>query len=327
MSIPPRKIRGQTYCPRLWEEIHVDHEGRVYACVCPEAVPFGDIYKTPLSKICNSKAVQALRKLSLNGALKCYARCHLLNKAAIAPPPAAKPLKIAYSGLKQLNLRFGESCNIRCLMCTQAHVGGRTLDVESLKRNLDLGPFQNIAIEGGEPLFIEAAKKFFDHAASQGKTVSFLSNGMLINDEWAQKIVRNSLFIYISINAATKETHELVNRGSKWKTVLGNIRRLNKYRKAFHSETVIHGHMTLVRENLKEAALFMRKYKAFGFDRICFSHAESAVKHLHENVGEIITLKNGIEAAYRSSKSKADIDRSGLKPLFEAALQYPKKTF
>lgn len=317
----------RTYCPSLWEEIHIDHEGRVYACVCPEARSFGNIYKTPLARICNSRAAQALRRRSLGGSLKCYARCHLLNKAAITPPPARKPVKVAYSGLKLLNLCFGEACNIKCLMCTQVHGKGRTLDLESLKRNLDLGPFQNIAIEGGEPLSIEAAKKFFDYAASQGKKVSFLSNGMLINDEWAQKIVRSSLFIYISINAATRETHERVNVGSKWETVLGNIRRLQKYRKACHSATVLHGHMTLVRENLKEAALFMRKFKALGFDRICFSHSESAVKHLHENVGEIITLKNGIEAAYRSSKNKADIDRSGLKPLFEAALQYPKRTF
>ena len=320
--IKPRGLSAErTYCPRLWEEIFIDQHGRVCACCSYDAEAFGNIYEAPLSGICNSGPAQALRKQSLRGSLACYARCHLLNKAAIQPPPPSKPLKVAYAGLKKLRLRFGELCNIKCVMCVQDHRRGLALDTEVLRKNLDLGPFQSVEMEGGEPLFIRAARDFFDYAASKGKKISFISNGTLINEEWAKKIARHSLFIYISINAATKETHELVNVNSKWETVLKNVRRLRKYRAAYRSGTVIKGHMTLVRENLKEVPLFMKNFKSLGFDRICFCHAESAVKYLPENVAEIIRLKNGIEAAYRASKHKADISLGGLKPLLQAALE------
>ena len=320
--MPPfRRTAGGTYCPRLWDEIFIDQKGEVYACCCSEAQAFGNIYRDRLRRIFDSGAARALRKKSLNGTLKCYERCFLLNKAALPPCPPSRPLTAPYKGLKRIKLRFGELCNIKCVMCVQGHRSPRALDMATLRLNLDLGPFQSVEMEGGEPLFIKPAREFFDYAVSQGKKVSFLSNGTLITDDWAEKIARHSRFIYISINAATRKTHELVNVGSRWGTVLRNVRRIREYRDALHSGTVIQGHMTLVRENIKEAPLFIRKFKALGFDRICFCHSESAVKYLHENTQGIIDLKEGIETAYSASKNKADINLSGLAPMFKAALR------
>lgn len=322
--MPPfRRTAGGTYCPRLWDEIFIDQKGKVYPCCCSEAQAFGNIYRDHLRTICNSGAARTLRKESLNGTLKCYKRCFLLNKAALPPCPSARPLTAPYEGLKRLKLRFGELCNINCVMCVQGHRRPRALDMATLRLNLDLAPFQSVEMEGGEPLFIKSAKEFFDYAISQGKKVSFLSNGTLINEEWAEKIARHSRFIYISINAATRETHELVNVGSRWETVLKNVRRIRKYRDALHNGTVIQGHMTLVRENIEEAPLFIKKFKALGFDRACFCHSDSAVKYLHENAQGLIDLKEGIETAYAASRNKADINLSGLVPMFKAALRRP----
>jgi len=200
-----KRGKGTTYCPKLWEEIFIDQKGEVYACCCSEARAYGNIYQDKLRRIFNSASARAQREESLNGTLKCYERCHLLHKAALASPASQKPLTAPYRGLRRLKLRFGELCNIKCVMCVQDHRKPRAIDLAAMKPNLDLGPFQSVEMEGGEPLFIGSARGFFDYAVSQGKQVSFLSNGTLINDEWAGKIARHSRFIYISINAATKK--------------------------------------------------------------------------------------------------------------------------
>lgn len=103
--------------------------------------------------------------------------------------------------------------------------------------------------------------------------------------------------------------------------MLANVRRVRRYRESLKGGVLIQGHMTLVRENLREAPLFIKKFKAFGFDRICFCHSESAVKRLHEDPRGMLELKNGIAAAYAASPHKRDIDLAGLLPLFRAALQ------
>jgi len=312
---------ASTYCPKLWDEISIDQNGKVYACCCSTAQSFGNIYKDPLRRAWNSGAARTMRKESLNGALKCYERCHLLHKAALPPPPPLKPLTVPYNELKVLTLRLGELCNIRCVMCTQNHRGARSLGMAALKQ-LDLRPFQSIELVGGEPLFIKAAKEFFDYAVAQGKKVSFLSNGTLITDEWARKIARHSVFIYISINGASRESHERVNVGSRWDKVMKSVRSIRRYRKAFHKTVLIQGHMTIVPENIKEVPLFIRTFKSLGFDRVCFSHSEDSVKYLFGDEQRLLDLKEGAAAAYAASKHKADINMLGLVPLFKAALQF-----
>lgn len=321
---PARRSPASTYCPKLWDEIGINPEGGVCACCSAAAQPFGNIHEGSLRRIWNSAAARKLRKDSLTGALGCYEHCHLLHKAALPRPPAGKSLEAPYEGLKILTLRFGELCNISCTMCAQDHRGRGVLDMADL-RKLELAPFRGIELVGGEPLVMRQAREFFDYAAAKGKKVSFLSNGTLINDEWARKIARHSLFIYISINAATRRTHERVNIGSSWERVLNGVRSIRKYREAFQTGVIIQGHMTLVRENVKEAPLFIRTFKALGFDRVCFCHDESAVKYLHEDKKRTLALKEGVAAAYSASEHKRDIELLGFVPLFKAALQVHKR--
>jgi len=157
-------------------------------------------------------------------------------------------------------------------MCRRGTDDKVSLGFDLLKRRIDLSPFESLEIQGGEPLFIRAAKEFFDYAVSLGKRPSFLTNGTLIDDKWAVKIAAHSSFIYFSINAATKETHEYINRGSKWELVLDNIRKVGEARKSLPSGLKIVGHMTIVPKNIAEVPLFIRRFKELGFDKINFGY-------------------------------------------------------
>ncbi len=306
-------MKKQTFCPRLWNEVFINKEGGVFTCCHKKPHVLGNIYHEKLQDICNNRIIQDLRQESLTGRLACYNSCTILRKDKDVALKVN--LKINYSDLKRMKISFADVCNINCIMCGRNLRDKKSLDFETIKRQVDLSPFSNIEIQGGEPLFIEEAKKFFDHASSLNKKVSFLTNGILINDEWAKKIALYSSFVYFSLNAATKETHEFINRGSKWEVVLENIQKVHRARNALHTAVKIIGHMTIVRRNVKEIPLFINIFKKLGFDSINFGYNIQVPFYLKCHPFKLIRLRQKIKDAIKNSDDPLSISDYRLKLL------------
>jgi MoaA/NifB/PqqE/SkfB family radical SAM enzyme len=193
-------------------------------------------------------------------------------------------------------------------MCWQDSRNTLALDFERMKPNLDLGPFTSIELQGGEPLFIRSAVDFFDHAAAAGKKISFLTNGMMVTDEWAEKIARHSDFVHFSLNAATKETHELVNAGSRWERVLSCIQRVRQARERLGTGVRVCGHMTIVKQNLEEIDLFIERFGELGFDAIDFGIDQPVVNHLRLHFLRKRDLRRRVRAAMAASPRREAIN-------------------
>lgn len=303
-----------TFCYRLWNEAFIDKDGSVFSCCRYKPAVLGNIYKNKLEDIYNNEMIQELRQKSLDGKLECFENCILLNKAKLGEPKKTVTINYA-TDLKRLKILFGEACNISCIMCWQDHKDKRSLDVTKLIENVDIKHFQDIELQGGETLLIPAAKSFFDHASSKGKKVSFLTNGLPINDEWAEKIARHSSFLYISINAATKETHELVNQGSRWELVLKSIQKIREAREKYRTDVKIKGHMTIVVENLNEIPLFIKTFRQLGFDEIDFGFDKKVPVYLRLYPFKKLRLRLQIRKAIRTSEYYRFMDLLALKNL------------
>ncbi len=215
-----------TYCHFLWEEDFINDKGNVYACCHQKPGILGNIYKNTLEEILNFPRIKKFRYLSIHGKLRCHKNCTLLGEHKFEDP--RREIEFKYKMLTGLKILFGEGCNINFVMCWQNSKKKRELDPEILIKNIDLSPIKQIDLQGGEPLYLKSARKYFDHCISQKKQVSFLTNGTIMSENWAEKIAQYSRAISISLNAATKVTHEQINLGSKWETVLDNIQLLRK---------------------------------------------------------------------------------------------------
>jgi sulfatase maturation enzyme AslB (radical SAM superfamily) len=184
-----------------------------------------------------------------------------------------------------------------------------------LINHVDVTPFETIEIQGGEPLFIKEAKAYYDYAAGFGKKISFLTNGTIMNEEWAKKIAEHSSFVYISLNAATKKTHEKINRGSHWEQVLANIQTLRRWKEKLNTNLKIHGHMTVIRKNLHEIPLFISSLNRFGFDRIDFGYTVGISLYLNLFRGRKERLKNEIQKALQKTQTRNQVDLNRLKQI------------
>ena len=308
--------KKETYCPLLWSEVFIDPKGDVYSCCHKKPSVVGNINEGKLEDIYNNAKVRELRQKSLDGQLECYEGCTIIDKEKEQKPKGFNQTTINYfADVKWLKIEFGELCNINCVMCWQDHKSKSVLSYKKLIENVDLKPFESIEIQGGEPLAIADAKKFFEYVASQNKRPFLLTNGLLIHDEWAQKIVLSSSSIHISLNAATGRMHEMINRGSKWDVVLKNIQRLREARERHKTAFKIIGHMTIVLENIQEIPLFINSFREFGVDRIKFGYDQKVPGYLRDHPFLKIALKREIYIALRGSQDPSLVELKRLRML------------
>ncbi len=272
-------------CPILWNGFAIDSRGNVFSCCHMKPPALGNIYEIPLRDLANSTNILENRRASLEGRLNCLPDCNLITYEKQPIDPLTEYAE--YSNMSYLHLNFGHFCNIQCVMCkiqTHRKNNRSILDPDVLIENSDIAPFKEIVIQGGEPLFIPECRRYMDYLGQIGKKYVLLTNGILIDDRTAYQLARDADRVVVSINAATKETHEYVNRGSDFDQIKKNIQKMIHAREEEHSSLVINGRMTLTTHALHEIPLFIQNYRELGFDRINFGYDRATVpSYLSQN--------------------------------------------
>lgn len=134
----------------------------------------------------------------------------------------------------------GDRCNLECIFCTD-----RSKDCSYQYKNTSFDEFlmfsqplsfaNYIQIQGwGEPLVNPDYEKILDFMTSTCKgacTISFNTNGTLLNERWIDKIASvPNLLINISLNASSRETYESIMKQDCFNEVVKNIRSLVRKR-------------------------------------------------------------------------------------------------
>lgn len=298
------------FCPHLWRAFAIRNNGDVFNCCLSKPVRIGNIYKDDLKTFSKLQIVIEARKRSLTGTLECYNGCNFIKKD-IPPEKIPTHINVKYSDLKRLDLMFGEACNIACIMCKQAAKVNKSqdvLDTSVLIEHIDVEPFQDIALQGGEPLFIPECLQYMDYLEDVGKGYTILTNGLLIDEAMTERLVHHANRVIVSINAATKTTHDHINVGSRFEHVISNLRRLRNERDRAGTNLKIIGRMTITTASLHEIPLFIKKFQEFGADYINFGYDKATVpQYLSENPEFFSDLrKKTIEALKESNLELID---------------------
>jgi radical SAM protein with 4Fe4S-binding SPASM domain len=262
-------MSGCKRCSWLHDSVSINPRGDVYACCHQKPGVFGNIYENTLEEIFNSDRVKQFRQQEIDGTLPCMKTCTLVQKDNVKDDVIGN----YHADLRYLLIEFGDRCNIRCIMCVQDHASTLELDPETIVKNIEIPKScDKISLYGGEPTILKSAKKFFDHCAQSGSKVAFLTNGLAISEDMALKIARHCSDIFFSLNAASKEIHEIVNAGSKFEKVLRNVKRVVQAKKEVQGDVLIGGQMTIVEQNVHEIPQFIAKREEFEFEVVKFSY-------------------------------------------------------
>ena len=177
------------------------------------------------------------------------------------------PLVHNSASKNQLRLVFWETtsgCNLECVHC-------RRIDVAAELAKQDMTTEQGIAFidslaecakpilvfSGGEPLYRKDIFTLARHAQSRGLTTALATNGTLIDDETANKIVAAGFQrVAISIDGADADTHDRF-RGipGSFARALSGFLRLRRRGMSMQINSTLARHNAAQRETLYELAL------------------------------------------------------------------------
>ncbi|MGE4555472.1 MAG: radical SAM protein [Desulfovibrionaceae bacterium] len=152
-----------------------------------------------------------------------------------------------------LLLSPSQKCNFRCRTCVQRHTS-EELPPETLKKLEAILPYVIwVDFVGGEPLLLDSFDQVIDWGSKYGCKLETVTNGVLLNDRWRERIVENMTNIRISVDGATQKTYEYVRRYPNLKKVLSNIAKLALLKVQRGSTTpIIEINFVAMKANIKE---------------------------------------------------------------------------
>ena len=161
-----------------------------------------------------------------------------------------------------LGLVLGNGCNIDCPHCYQAKNGDNLLKPPAIGRELRrefAGFYPHLAtlrIQGGEAFAFPGFRELIEdvHASVERPILSVSTNGTLIDEEWAETIVRTPFRnVTVSIDGGTPETYARLRRGADLGQVLANVRRIQHWKRKLASELpYLDSFFVVMRSNFRE---------------------------------------------------------------------------
>jgi MoaA/NifB/PqqE/SkfB family radical SAM enzyme len=192
-----------------------------------------------------------------------YLRNRLLNELEISQGKT-----ILESKPRILLVTLTNRCNLNCYMCGR---GNNDWEVPAviIEEIIGLLPYlELITWQGGEVFLTKGFSRLFEKTFGlQYLKQIIITNGLLIDEEWAEKIaVRNNVGLTISIDSVDKKTYEYIRRGASFEQLIRNLKIINQARRQHSSNMTTTLRCTIMKANYKELERFIEFAHEHEFD-------------------------------------------------------------
>jgi MoaA/NifB/PqqE/SkfB family radical SAM enzyme len=185
---------------------------------------------------------------------------------------------------RTLSLVLGNACNIYCPHCYQSKNGDNLLRPPEIGRELrrefmGLYPYlSTLRVLGGETFAYAGFRELIEDAAASVRRpiVSVSTNGTLIDEDWAERIVRLPFSnVTVSIDGGTPATYARLRRGADLGDVLANVGRIQRWKQKLGSELPhLDSFFVIMRSNFREIPQYLDLMSAHGFSEITLQTIE-----------------------------------------------------
>jgi radical SAM protein with 4Fe4S-binding SPASM domain len=160
---------------------------------------------------------------------------------------------------RNIQIEVTNRCNLRCYMCyinnlKRDQKGELSFDnFKKIIRNFNY--YHTVKLSGiGEPFLNKSLLKMVDYEKRRGNQVMIYSNALLINETMANKLIGVKLdTLFVSFDASTKKTYDVVRRGGNFELLMKNLRYIQTLKKKLNvSKPEIMFNTTLMQTNKGE---------------------------------------------------------------------------
>jgi MoaA/NifB/PqqE/SkfB family radical SAM enzyme len=169
-------------------------------------------------------------------------------------------------------------CNLNCIMCEvwKQWKEPWELPEQTAKEIMKYFPYMEyVTWSGGEVFLYRHFRELFEEALRYPNLrQEIVTNGLLIDKEWAEKLVQSNLVLIYSIDGFTKESYENIRKGAKFQDLVRSLNTINDYRGRFNSQMYLVLNFVVMKSNLHEIEKiidFAIKYK---FNEIRFTEVK-----------------------------------------------------
>jgi MoaA/NifB/PqqE/SkfB family radical SAM enzyme len=162
-------------------------------------------------------------------------------------------------------------CNLRCIMCAR-HPSDLTLEDGAADKLKALFPYlEDVNWQGGEPFLAPCFKGLLSSAAEHSQLRQHIvTNGTLIDRDWARLIVAARARLIISIDSVVPGTYEKIRRPGKFDNLLKALDALNGADAGAGAHTPKEINVAVMRSNHRELPAFAEFAARHAFDIINF---------------------------------------------------------
>lgn len=191
---------------------------------------------------------------------------------------------ILSSKVRSLTVTLTNRCNLACLMCRTRNMPW-DLPEKTIREIVSFFPhLERIMWQGGEIFLYEGFKDILKEASKFPMRQVIATNGLLIDRESAEIMVKSNVELTFSIDGATKEVYEHIRRGAEFEKVIEKINLINELRKKFNPQMEMRLNVLIMRSNYRQIEQFLDFAKQYKFSTLFFNSTESDFKNLQENV-------------------------------------------
>ncbi len=240
---------------------------------------------------------------------------------------------------RAMGVVLSNRCNLGCIHCYQSKNNDSLLPPGEIGRELrrELAGFfpylSMLDLLGGEVFLSPGFEELVDDVAAMvtRPILRITTNGMLLDDAWAERIVRTPFHtVTFSIDGATPDTYRRLRRGGELEKVLASIRRIQSWKQKLGSQyPCLDSFFVMMRSNFREIPEYMDLMHKEGIGEVAFQ----TVLINGENTGrtpglveneviaskeEAVELQGLLRDALSSGRRKfRSVRVSGLTKLFE----------
>lgn len=193
--------------------------------------------------------------------------------------------------IKKIYLEITTRCNLDCTTCLRRlrNIKQHDISDETFERLVERireteAPDKMVFAGYGEPLMHPKALDYFARIKSLGLAVEVITNGTLLNEDVAERLVQLQVdAIYVSLDGIEESTYRAIRCGGDLTGVKNNISRLHRVRGDKQKPKII-GEMVMNVDNLGEVAAMIESREILGFDELMFSHLVPHTAAMNEKI-------------------------------------------
>jgi len=182
-------------------------------------------------------------------------------------------------------------CQLHCPMCLNKYDA-------RMQSDFPKGLFENLAEEvlpfvrfialtgGGETLMYAGFQELLEKITMPGgPTIEFVTNGILLTDKVIEQCIKSQVNLMVSMNGATKKTHESTRPGTKFENIVKKLKKISALKQAMLSNMTLGINFVILKNNFEEVPSMVDLAIECGVDVIKFfffsdgGYAEMTVFH------------------------------------------------